>query len=305
MAGCSGCVSFVFFIPFTVIGLGVVRQAYREYGRGQTGAALFLGGIGTLFSIIGLCGLGWPLYRLLTRKSANAPMQLQKPVPAGWQKNPWFPDFKNRQLSPRGRVVLRPDASNWAKFSGTLFIAVIWNGITWIGLIAAFRQHKESIGLVLFLGLFGLIGAALLIAAIKQLLRIFMVGETSVEISQEPVAPGTTATLMLYQRGEFMIDQLTITLTAQEVVTYGSGTNSTTHRETVHDETIYTSTSVRATPDHALAQVEFKIPDDAAPSFKSTNNALTWNIQVRMTITGKPDVDQLFPLRIAPEFAQR
>jgi hypothetical protein len=302
MAGCSGFCSFIFFIPFAGVGLATVYQAYRIFAdKGQLGGALFVGGIGAIFAAIGLFGAIWPIYRGATRRSRNAPMLLPKPIPDGWQNSPWFPKVAKRTMSSRGRIQLTPEASNWTMFFTMLFMAVIWNGITWTGLIASYRQHKLNTGLIIFLGLFALIGAAILFGTIKQLLRIVLVGETSVEIDQEPVVPGANSTISLYQRGDFEIQQINVALVAQEVVTYGSGTDRTTHKEIVHEETIFTRTNARASSDRALAQADFKVSADAAPSFKSSNNALVWNIRVRMTIVGKPDVDQLFPVRVAPE----
>lgn len=297
--GCVGCFIFLFFIPFAAIGLGMVRQAIKElYGNGFMPAVAMLGLMGAVFSAVGLGGLITIARAGLRRRRGLEPMKLPKPVPTGWKGNPWFPELKNRKLNTSGRIALEPQTSNWGGFVGMSFMAVIWNGLSWTAFIAILRQRDHSNFAAAFIGLFVLIGAAILYAAIKQLLRCLLVGDTGVELSQEPVPAGASATLTLRQRGDFPIEQLDLTLVAQEVVTHGSGTDRTTHRETVHSELIVSKQKLRARQQQSLLQAEFKIPADAAGSFQAPNNEITWSIRVQMKIAGRPDVDQHFPFRV-------
>lgn len=303
MAGCTSCVTLVFFIPFAAVGLGILREGWRLYfNKHQLGPALFMGGIGLLFSAIGLGGICWALTSILNRRKANGPMKKTKPIPPGWRQNPWFPDLPGRGTSPHGRIGITPRSSNWGMFIGLLIFSLIWNGLTWAAVIAMFAKKNESKGPLIFLSLFVLVGLGVLYAAFKQLLRILLVGDTTAELDAEPLAPGEQGRVSLYQKGDFRAEQMSVSLVAQERVTYGSGTNQTTHTETVHEEQIFSQPDVAISRDHAIAQVEFRVPEDAAPSFKSTNNELSWSIRVRMTIAGRPDVDQYFPFRVSPEF---
>jgi hypothetical protein len=301
MPGCANCFLVIFFVPFAAVGIGVLREGLKQWQRGAMPAGVVMTLIGGVFAAVGLGGIAWMLYRFFTRRQANGPMKKPKPVPPGWQQNPWFPPLPGRATSRHGRISISPQSSNWGKFWGMLFMTVFWNGLSWTGFIAILRDAREGKWPVFFVGLFVLIGLGLLIATVKQFLRAVMVGETTAELDAEPLAPGQQSRVSLYQRGSFTAQQLDVSLVAQEVVTYGSGTDRTTHRETVHEETILTRPDVRVQAEHAIAQVEFKVPEDAAPSFKSSNNELAWSIRVKMIIAGRPDVDEYFPFRVAPE----
>ncbi len=262
---------------------------------GVSGDAIIFFAVYGLFFLIGLCGV---IAGIRTRRGINrSPSVPVSPVLSAAALPP--PVKSERQAS--GYYRLAPEASHRATFWTMLAFALFWNGITWVVLIGFNKESDDKAPLWVLL-IFVTAGLLLLVYVVYLFLVRVMVGETIVETNATCLTPGQPAELRIAQPGRYAIDSLSIDLICREKATYKAGTDTRTRTEIVHDIPVCFLTKLRARDKQSLAQQSFKIPEYAMLSFKSNNNEIAWLIQVKLTLPGRPDVSQMFPIRIiSPE----
>lgn len=98
-----------------------------------------------------------------------------------------------------------------------------------------------------------------------------------VEVSFCPTAPAS-------------LNKVTATLKGQERVIRGSGSNRTTHTHILYEQE-FTLCEARALTvgDPVKLQANFELPDDAAYSFKASDNYLEWSMAIHIDIPSWPD----------------
>ena len=195
---------------------------------------------------------------------------------------------------PGGQVELKPAASPMTGFLVVLFIALIWNGITW-GILLTMPKG-ETFGRI-FLGIFALVGAALGAAVVYQFLALF--NPRPVLTASSPGAPlGSEIEVGWRFTGNVRrMRRLRISLEGREEATYRRGTTTTT------DRNVFADITIDETSDHAAmasGSARVTIPADLMHTFTAPNNKIVWTLRATGDIPRWPDVGVEFPFTVLP-----
>jgi hypothetical protein len=295
-----GWFGILFFFVFAVVGTAVVVAAVKKFDpvtHGFFASRDFLGmaGIGAVFAVVGYGGVyfSWRSMRQMPQRNVA--------FSDVWIENPCFPKAAKKRFARSGMIRLEPEAGAGTKFVGLTMLALFWNGITGGALYSMLSEDNIPWIPMALLSIFVLVGVVLIFAAVHALLRVLLVGDTSVEISREPLAPGETATIYVKQAGRFTVERAEVRLFCREQVTYRRGTDRVTEKEEVHSEVVAESHRLQARSGHSLLDAQLRIPEDAMHSFEAANNKIRWFIGVKLVIAGRPDVDDAFVLRVSPQ----
>lgn len=273
-----GCL-LVFGLPFFVIGAGAIAVATGMWTPqdAQTAEPQMLGWFGVVFAGAGLIifGMASLVFRSAREKAA---LRAEHPV-SPWM---WRKDWAS------GRI---PDQTG-AQAGGMLVFALLWNVFVMPLFVFVLRQ-REAIPVLLFLGLFVLIGIAFLVGAIKGLLRRQKFRRSTFAMATLPGRPGQSL------RGAI---ETTITFDSQMVegayvvkllcvnrITTGSGKHSSTREETkweAESRVPFTSCTP-GTYGGSMVPVRFDIPDDALrTNDDNPRNAILWKLQATAELPG-------------------
>lgn len=264
-------------------------------GKDVSGDKIAFVAVFSLFFLIGLCGVVTGI-RTLLGISRSPPWPASPMLSGAALPLP----LKSERLAS-GYYRLSPEASHRATFLIMLVMALFCNGITWTLIIGTSSEASDDKTPLWFLLIFVAVGFGLLllVSAVHLFLARVMVGETHLEINATAVTPGQSVKIRVYQPGRFAIESLSVDLVCREKATYSVGSDTTTTKtEIVHDIPVCFLTNLHAQDKQTLAYRSFNIPEYAMLSFKSTNNEIAWLFQVKLTLPGRPDVRQMFPIRI-------
>ena len=193
-----------------------------------------------------------------------------------------------------GQVELKQATPPGCAFAGITFFALFWNGIVWAILL---NLGPRETGARIFLGLFALIGAALVIAALYQLLALFN-PRPLLTVSAPAVPLGGSLDVRWRFTGNVRrLVKLTVSLMAREEATYRRGTTTTT------DKSVFVNTVLLDTADRAQmsgGSVKVNIPRDLIHTFTATNNKVVWMLTVHGDIPKWPDMNAEFPIAVLP-----
>jgi len=177
---------------------------------------------------------------------------------------------------------------------GVLFlfvIAALWNGVCWY----AFLTARHDWGLRLFLVIFLLAGAVIVLFAIHQFLSLFN-PVPELELDRGGLRPGETAELRWSWQGNHRrILRLKIELIGREEATYRRGTDTSTDKRDLSRSVVFESLETDAD-----GRVRITIPDNALPSLAAPNNKVKWIINVHGDIPRFPDVNSDFSITVLP-----
>ena len=225
----------------------------------------------------------------------------------GWDREfPHVPDGGDITNSPgttlRFRLPIRT-SPGWAMF-GTLLACVFWNGIVSVFVWIAVRGHIEGEPewfLTLFIIPFVLVGIALIVFFIRQMLVATGIGPTLVEISEHPLSPGEQYGLFVSQSGRLTVNSLSVLLVCEEEATYRQGTNTRTETREVRRQAVFRREGFevhRGLPFEV--QCELNVPAGVMHSFKADHNEINWKVVVEGDVAGWPDYKHSFPVIIRP-----
>jgi hypothetical protein len=245
--------------------------------------ALGFGAIGFVFLLVGL--LGFASAGRLT--NGGRPARVDG-LPA-----------KAAAVEGGGPIVLRPQQSRVAKFVFLLLFAIVWNGF--VGFFCYLEATRASGGgwfVKAFIGLFGLVGLALIWAVFHQLLAIFnpIVRLTA---SGQSIALGSVLRLQWTVEGRASkLRRLRIVLEGREEATYRRGTDTTTDRH------VFARLALLDSDDPAriaAGEEDFPIPATTMHTFEGRNNKVLWRLHVTGEIPRWPDIDDEYPVTILPQ----
>lgn len=241
---------------------------------------LGFGAIGLAFALVG--GLGMIFAGKMSRQTAPSPTGLPTtPMPTG---------------APE---VLRPKYTPLARFLGILIFALFWNGI--IGTIGYFMIFSEDsrapIFVKILLGLFGVIGVGILVAAFTQFLALF-----------NPRIHITAASTMVSLGGELnftwtvsgragVLSKLRIVLEGAESATYRRGTNTSTDRKVFVEIPVFESREREFLSQGGGRAV---VPANLMHTFEAPNNKVQWQLKVTGEIPRWPDVVDEYAITVLP-----
>jgi len=200
---------------------------------------------------------------------------------------------------PDGFHRLAPKSSVRRGFLFAAIFTTCWIGFFVLMFIGWNNADKGSAPPPLwFIALFGVITLGLIFWCIKSFLRWTMTGQTTVDVNTASAIPGETLEVLVSQPGQFAIDNCNVDLVCQESATYTAGTDTETKTEIVRTIPVCELTGVTAANGQTITRQGVLVPADAMLSFNSSNNKIEWLIRVKMTITRRPDSEQLFPIRV-------
>lgn len=192
-------------------------------------------------------------------------------------------------------LVLKEEASRVTQAVGIWVVTAFWNAITWT--ITYFAVRDAGIFPMLFMGIFILIGLALLVGAVYSTMQIFN-PRIVVICSQTNLFPGCEFEVSWVVKGKVeSIKELLITVEGSEVATYRQGTDTRTETKI-----FYKNEVVKLTDSSQIAQgfQLTSIPLNTMHSFNGSKNKIQWRIKVSGAIALWPDVADSFPINIFP-----
>jgi hypothetical protein len=305
----TACCLVPFSLPFILMPLFFLYMVW--FGKQPVDSAMGKIGVTLFVSIFLLVGVGMAyggIYSSLRAMGYGAKASKADDLnPAragqGLERWAWFPKAqKNRRPGLNGGVRLQPETTALMVAIGLGIFAVIWNGF--IGTIFYFMITETAKSPPLFakiiVGVMLLAGLGILWAALHAAARVFMTGETYLDVSAEPVSPGQTISWALIQKGSYDVREAKAVLLCRETVRYTVGTDTVTKTETVRTIEIAPPQPGKADSIRPVMEGRLSIPPDGAPSFNMPNNRIEWGIETELIIDGRPDVKAFFPIRVIP-----
>lgn len=253
--------------------------------RKFTGGMWLLGLFGLPFFLIGVGGL---FYK-------GSPQVKSKPLTLGRSGHV---RAQTDQSVQRAALRLKPSSGPVATAIGVLLVALFWNGIVSVFVVGAVNDGLHGgvkWGMLLFLTPFILIGLALIVGALHQILAIW---NPRAELMIDPGMPalGEEVGLGYVLTGSVQrLENLTLTLEAEERATYRRGTTTTTDTSTFHRQVLF---EARLQKEIRFGRVTFAIPAQTMHSIKSRNNEIRWVLKVNGEIANWPDLSAEYPIRI-------
>lgn len=179
---------------------------------------------------------------------------------------------------------------------GLVAFSVVWNAMVWPFFIGAIAAKS---GVALFLLIFVVIGAIVLVSGFKRLLALRKV--VALEMDAEPAFLGDTLTLHVAQRGPVNIIRLTAALVCKEHVSYRVGTSTRREEREVYREEMLDEISLKIPGGETWTrQLQVTLPA-GPPSFRASNNEVAWTIAVKSEIDSWPDYEESFVFRAVPK----
>ncbi|MHB0968687.1 MAG: hypothetical protein ACYC7A_10020 [Thermoanaerobaculia bacterium] len=272
-----GCL-VLFGLPFFVVGVGAIAGALGKWNiADKTDDSTMLGWFGVVFAGAGLIMFGIAVITF-RRARERAAMRAEHPA-SPWM---WRKDWASGRISDQ----------SGAKAGGLLVFSLLWNVFV-IPIFVFVLRKGEGIPILLFLGLFLLIGLALLAGAIYSLLQRQKFGRSYFAITTLPGRPGQSLrgaieTTMTFDapmtEGAFAVKLLCVNR-----VTTGSGKHSSTSEHTMWEaeSRVPFATCAPGPYGGSMVPVNFDIPDDARPTNDDNpRNAILWKLQSTAELPG-------------------
>jgi Protein of unknown function (DUF3592) len=251
--------------------------------RREPHKSLWFGLLGLVFVLVG--GLGF----FAVGRFAKVPASHATGIPAA----------PATELRGDGPVVLRPEQTPVAKFVFLLIFAVVWNGF--IGVFFYLEATRPSGGgffVKAFLGIFGLVGLALVWAVFHHLLALFNPRVRLTANALRIPLGGTLRLEWLVEGRASKLGRLRIVLEGQEKATYRRGTDTST------DTNIFAKLPVLDATDPAQiasGHLDFTVPATLMHTFEATNNKVLWRLLVTGEIPRWPDLRDEYAVTVLPQ----
>lgn len=268
---------------------------------------------GGLFAVVG--GVGclaslWAMVRPSKSKgrtstsSTRAPVGSRAPIGKA-EPSPNQSDFKSyfdpkvcpeEGDEPDDPLILKQEYSRSSVAIGMWFFAIFWNGI--IGLFYFLgARNGMPIAVMIFLGIFALVGVAILWGAIYKTLQIWN-PVTTVVCSQRYLYPGSEFEVSwLHQGNVSRIKSLKIILEGEESATYRQGTSTRTEVHKFYEHTIVETADP---PQIAQGFSLVQLSQDTMHSFNSPRNKIRWQVRVKGVVPFWPDIDDTYEITVYP-----
>jgi len=268
--------------------------------RGMTRGIWVPGLVSAPFMLVGVGGMvGTLVWRARRRGEADSLVrQAGRQTPSRHAA----PDLDKalRDLLPpyeqhEGPVQLEPSTSRWAKIGGLGVFALIWNGL--VGFFFVMSINDGNWFVVAFLSIFVLVGFAVILGLIYELLALFN-PRLQVTVNQRAIALGEPFDIAWDVVGNTArISRLEITLEGREQARYRRGTNTVTDHSTFARLPL---TDTDSSSDMASGVASTTIPSDTMHSLKLNDNEIQWRLVVRGHIRRWPDVTEAFDIVVLP-----
>lgn len=184
-----------------------------------------------------------------------------------------------------------------------LTACLLWNGIVLGFAVVAVHglwERDPDWVLIGFLVPFLAAGIGLIVVFARQLVLATAIGPTLLEISEQPLYPGGTCDLLLWQSGRLRLCSLEVLLACDEEATYRHGTNTRNESHRVFEQSVFRREQFDANREPFTARFAASIPPCAMHSFQSEHNEVHWKFIVRGQLTGWPHFERAFPVIVRP-----
>jgi hypothetical protein len=263
---------------------------------------LFIGGGGLIYTVLSLGKSTERLAAPATRSTPNG----RPPRTAG--DPPSFPNVPSAgQItdSPGTELAYRlPLGGSPVWTLGVWLTAcLLWNGIVSGFAVVAVQglwEREPDWLLIGFLTPFLAVGIGLVVVFVRQLVLATAVGPTVLEISDQPLQPGGTCDLLLWQSGRLRLCSIEVLLACDEEATYRHGTNTRNECHRVFEQSVFRREQFDAQREPFTARFAAGVPACAMHSFKSEHNEVHWKFIVRGEVTGWPHFERSFPVIVRP-----
>jgi hypothetical protein len=255
-------------------------------------ALFFLGGVSGLFNNL----------RSLVRASGTVSSILPGMPPTLPGAAPTLPGAVPAPPSATGggSIILTPSASPIAKFVGSLFFALVWNGITSIFVIRAVKSWlggSPEIFLSLVITPFALVGLAIIVLCGMTFLNLFN-PRVALAVNSQSIPLGGTLEIRWNFRGAVSrLRRFRIVLEGREEARYRRGTSNYVDRETFASLVVVETENPQRIGD---GHVQFVVPDSLMHTWNGGDNQIVWQLKVAGEIPFYPDVDEDFTFTILP-----
>ncbi len=182
--------------------------------------------------------------------------------------------------------------------SGT--VGLLAGGVVFTAIPLMFAILLRRSAAVILPLLLVLVGIALIMSAVRKLLSRTKL--PVVEVSDEPLYLGDTLRVHVEQRGPAKVTRMQVGLSCRERATSGVGTSTRTEEHEVLCLTLLDDREIFsvASGQHKAHDLEVVVPRDAPASFRAKKNNVAWLLRVQAEITGWPDYDELYEIRVVP-----
>ena len=281
-----GCL-VLFLLPFAGVGVFTAALAVQRAAGGNWQEALFLGLFGLTFGAVGIGGIAAALAG--TRK-----LKEQAALESRYPDQPWLwrPDWASGRIMDSGR-------------STVVFVwifTIFWNLLSlpagYFGLRAALKEEEPAalVGL-----LFPIVGAGLLVWAIRATIRFRKYGASHLQLSTIPGVAGRTLAGTVGVPGHLLPPQgFLATLSCINRVTTGSGKSRSTAEHILWEEErrVQGVPSRTATGMMTNVPIAFRLPSDATVSDGSNpKHCVVWQLRLLAEVPGV-DYDSVFEVPV-------
>ena len=186
----------------------------------------------------------------------------------------------------------------------TIAVSVVWNGIVAWLLFIAVRGHlrgEHDWLLTLFVLVFAIAGAVLIYYAVRHAMTTTGIGPTLLEISHQPLRPGSEYQLFISQTGRLKLRRFEVKLVCEEEATFRHGTDTRKESCRISEQQIFEQEElevVRGVPFEVSRNVH--LPENVMHSFKAAHNEVNWRFVVRGDVQGWPGFERSFPVLVYP-----
>lgn len=264
----------LFALPFCGVGLGTLVAAALSAGRGEWGQAGLLGVFTLTF---GGVGMGLLLGAVHAARMARERERRRRAHP----DEPWL----WRAEWATGRI----ESSVRKRMATAWVFAGFWNLVTTPVLGAVPKELESGNTAVLLVALFPIVGAGLLVWALRETLRYRKFGISVLELAHLPGVVGRGLGGLLRTNVALAPREgVTVTLTCVRRVVRRSGKNSSTS-ETILWQGEERLPEVTPDPDGrgSMIRVLFRLPKDVEPSDDSKpENRVIWRLTATAEIPG-------------------
>ncbi len=271
-------VIFLFMLPFCGVGLFFIGFALREAftGQAEIGAVLFPGLFGLVFGGVGL----WII--LIALRGYKSSQQIdEREIQHPDQPWLWREDWASRLIQD----------SNRSSLSYIWFFSVFWNLISVpMSLTVLPREVLQTRNYSALFGLlFPLVGAGLLIWAIRATLRWKKFGTSVLELETLPGVIGGHLQGVLQTRTALLPKEgLSLKLTCIHRTVSGSGKNRSVHEKILwRERQVIPKNRIEARVQGSSIPFTFEIPYDSKETDrKNMDNAILWYVDAAASVPG-------------------
>jgi hypothetical protein len=266
-----GCL-VLFLLPFCAVGVGALFVALKALVTGDWATAGFAGMFAVAF---GGAGFGIMTAAVFGKKAAARSAVLREQDPdRPWR---WREDWASGTIrdSNRGTMI-----AAWV-------FALFWNVISLpAGFLAVRTAMAEGNYVILFALLFPVIGAGLLVWAVRATTRYLKFGASELELTTRPgVVSGKLAGVVRIPGDLLPPEGFRVVLTSVNRRTSGSGKNRSTSENILWQEEGVFHPARQATG--TVVPLGFAIPADAQPTDDSDpDNAIVWRLALSAQVPG-------------------